>query len=119
MVIRLTWGVIALIHLLPALALVRPSLLSSLYGVEGGSPVYLLVWHRAALFVMAVVICIWAAFRPEVRPLAVVAMTISMVGFLILYVVNGSPETLRPIAWADLAGLPFLAYAAWDAFRSP
>lgn len=118
MMIKLAWGILGLIHLLPAVAFVRPSLLSSMYGIEGGSPAYLLIWHRAALFAMAVVICIWAALRPEVRPLAAVAMTISMVGFLLLYLLNGSPLSLRTIAWADLAGLPFLAFAAWDAFRS-
>ena len=118
MVIKLAWGVLALIHLLPAVALVRPSLLSSLYGVDAGSPVYLLIWHRAALFAMAVVICIWAALRPEVRPLASVAMTISMVGFLLLFLLNGSPPNLRTIALVDFAGLPFLAIAAWDALRS-
>ena len=118
MMIKLAWGVLALIHLLPAIALVRPTLLSSLYEIDAGSPVYLLIWHRAALFAMAVVICIWAALRPEVRQLAAVAITISMVGFLLLYLLNGSPPNLRAIALADLAGLPFLAFAVWDAFRS-
>jgi hypothetical protein len=39
-----------------------------------------------------------------------------MISFLILYFGGGSPPALRVIAIADLIGLPFLAYAAWDAF---
>ena len=32
--VRLAWFLLALIHALPAIALVRPALLTSLYGVE-------------------------------------------------------------------------------------
>lgn len=118
MAIKLSWAILALIHLIPALALVRPSLLETLYAIDPHSPTYVLLWHRAALFAMAVVICVWAIFRPEVRLLASVAMAISMVGFLMLFVLNGSPPSLRMIAIFDLAGLPFLGFAAWNAFRA-
>ena len=118
MAVKLSWAILALIHLIPALALVRPSLLTTLYAIDLNSPVYILVWHRAALFAMAVVICVWAVFRPEVRALASVAMAISMIGFLSLFILNGSPPSLRVIALADLACLPFLAFAAWNASQS-
>ena len=64
--VRLAWLLLALIHVLPAIALVRPALLTKLYGVELASPVYTLLWHRAALFVVILLICCWAAIRPEV-----------------------------------------------------
>ena len=117
MAAKLSWAILALIHLLPALALVRPSLLTTLYAIDPQSPVYILVWHRAALFAMAVMICIWAIFRPEVRQLASIAIAISMIGFLALYMLNDMPASLRMIAFADLVGLPFLAFAAWNAWR--
>lgn len=116
--VRLAWLLLALIHALPAIALVRPSLLTTLYGVEPEAPAFALLWHRAALFAVVLLICCWAAFRPEVRQLAVVAVAISMVGFLIIYGVQGMPANLRTIAITDLIGLPALAFVAWSAFRS-
>jgi hypothetical protein len=40
-----------------------------------------------------------------------------MVGFLIIYCVQGMPADLRTIAIADLVGLPALAFVGWSAFR--
>jgi hypothetical protein len=114
---RLSWLVLAAIHLLPALALLRPALLVRLYGVESGSVPALLLHHRAALFAAILITCLWAAFVPGVRQLASVVVGLSMLGFLLLYWSGGSPPALRIIAIADAAGLPFLAYAAWQAFR--
>lgn len=115
--VRLAWILLALIHALPAIALVRPALLTSLYGIDAASPAYTLLWHRAALFAVILLICCWAAFRPEVRQLAVVAVTISMIGFLLIFWVQGMPANLRTIAIADLVGLPALAFVGWSAFR--
>ena len=115
--VRIAWLVLALIHALPALALVRPSLLTVLYGADPSLPAYALLWHRAALFAVILMMCLWAAVRPEVRPLSVVAVAISMVGFLVIFWLQDMPAVLRPIAIADLVGLPALAFAAWSAFR--
>lgn len=117
MVAVVCWVVLGVIHLLPAIALVRPSLLATLYGVAPGSLASLLLQHRAGLFLVILVTCAWAVLRPEVRPLASVAVAISMVSFLCLYTAGGQPPGLRVVAIADLIGLPFLAAAAWSAFR--
>ena len=61
--------------------------------------------------------CVWAAFVPEGRKLAVLVVGISMLSFLALYFLAGSPEPLKRIAIVDLAGLPVLAGVAWFAFR--
>lgn len=116
--VRLAWFLLALIHTLPAIALVRPSLLTTLYGVEPASPAYTLLWHRAALFAVILLICCWAAIRPEVRQLATFAVTFSMAGFLLIYWAQGMPANLRTIAVADLVGLPALAFVGWNALRS-
>lgn len=115
--VRLAWLLLALIHALPAIALVRPSLLTTLYGVDPNSPAFTLIWHRAALFAVILVICCWAAIRPDVRQLAAVAVAISMLAFLAIYAFQGSPPSVRTIAIADLVGLPALAFVAWNAFR--
>lgn len=117
MIASLCWVVLGLVHLLPALGLFRPAMIGTLYGVAPGSTTFLLLQHRAALFLLVLVLCLWAVWRPEVRPLASVTVAISMVAFLWLYVGAGMPPALRQIAIVDLAGLPFLAVAAWQAFR--
>lgn len=116
MIAVICWGVLGLVHLLPALALFRPSLISALYGVPAESATFLLLHHRAALFVCVLAICAWAALRPEVRSLACVVVAISMMSFLWLYAAAGQPAAMRQIAIADLVGLPFLAIAGWLAF---
>jgi hypothetical protein len=116
MIERLAWGLLVLVHMTPALALFAPSLLTKLYGVKSGEPMFLLMHHRAALFLAVVVACIWCALDPGPRRLGVVLVAISMLSFLALYFTNGSPASLKQIAIADLIGLPALVYVAWKAF---
>ncbi len=116
MLIIVCWTVLAAIHFMPALALFRPTLISALYGVDGSAPVFLLLHHRAALFLAIFALCIWAIFHPGSRQIAVIAVGISMLSFLVLYALSGQPAALRSIALADAVGLPFLAYAAWHSF---
>ncbi len=117
-VARLCWALLALLHALPAFALIRPALIPKLYGVNAGTDAALLLQHRAALFLAVVVVCFWAFARPEVRQLASVVVALSMLSFLLLYWAGGSPAALRQIAIADLIGLPVLAVATWQAFRA-
>jgi hypothetical protein len=117
MLVKWCWAILALIHVAPALALFKPVLLTSLYGVQTGTVTYVLLHHRAALFVGVLVTCIWSLLQPESRQLGAVVVGVSMLSFLMLYVVYGMPESLRVIAVADLIGLPFLMIAGWQAFR--
>lgn len=116
MIERAAWALLALVHVTPALALFAPSLLTRLYGVQSGESLFLLMHHRAALFLAVFVICIWCAIDPTPRKLSVIVVAISMLSFLALYFANGSPPALKQIAIADLIGLPALAYVAWKAF---
>lgn len=118
MIERLAWAVLALVHVTPALALFAPSLLTRLYGVQTGEPLYLLMHHRAALFLAVFVTCIWCAIDPTPRKLGVIVVAISMASFLALYFTNGSPPALEQIAIADLIGLPALLYVGWRAFAA-
>jgi hypothetical protein len=117
MVQLILWLILAAIHFMPALAFFRPAMLTSLYRLQPDNPLFLLMHHRAGLFVAVFVACIWAAVMPEGRKLAVLVVGISMVSFLVLYWQAGAPIALRKIAQADLAGLPVLAGVAWLAFR--
>jgi hypothetical protein len=113
---RICWAVLALVHLTPAFALVRPALITRLYGVGRGSALFLLMQHRAALFGVVLIACIWATLDPSVRRPAAVATALSMLSFLALWSLAGAPATLRSIALADAVALPALAYVAWRAF---
>lgn len=108
---------VALGHLLPALALFQPSLITRLYGVAPDSALFLLMHHRAALFFAVLVACIWAAFDPGGRKLAALLAAISMLSFLFLYHSRGRPAALSTIALVDLIGLAPLAWAGWHAFQ--
>jgi len=111
------WLALAAIHLTPALAAVRPALLTSLYRLQPDKSLFLLMQHRAALFAAVVAACVIAAFHAPSRPLAVAVTGISMVSFLILYAVAGQPAPLRTIARVDLIGLVPLAIVAYLAFQ--
>ena len=115
----LAWLALAAVHLLPALAFFRPSMLTALYGLAPDNPLFVLMHHRAALFVAVLAACLWAAFDPGARRLASVVVAISMVSFLLLYSLGGSPPMLRRIALVDLAGLVPLCIVAVAAFRRP
>ena len=113
---RLCYAVLALIHILPASMLFRPQAIGSLYRIDADGPLLALLQHRAALFAIVVLACIWAIVDPASRKLAAAVIATSMLSFLAIYWNAGSPAALKSIALADLAGLPFLVLAAWSAF---
>ena len=115
----IAWLILALVHLMPVLAFFIPSLLTKLYGLAPGNALFLLMHHRAALFLAILVICVWSAFDLTPRRLASVAVAISMISFLGLYWLQGAPPALRQIAVVDLIGLPALGYVLWRAFAIP
>ena len=112
------WALLAAIHLIPAVALFRPAMIQTLYGVDPAAPSFVLLHHRAALFAVVVVICVAALFDPSVRRLASVAVFISMATFVMLWWNAGQPAALRTIAIADMVGLAPLAVVAWQAWRA-
>jgi hypothetical protein len=118
MIIKICWALLSLLHVMPALALFRPALLEKMYGVRPGSELFTLLHHRAALFLVIVVISVWAMFRPEVRALASITVGISMMSFILVWWLSGASPALRTIAVADMIGLPILLFVAWQAFRS-
>ncbi len=112
------WLILAAVNAMPALAFFQPSLLTKLYRLQPDNPLFLLMHHRAALFMVIFCACIWAAFDPKSRQLAASAVGVSMIGFLVLYWRAGSPKALKKIAQIDLLGLPALAYVGWMAFST-
>ena len=68
----------------------------------------------ATAWLLVGLLCLWASWWAPVRPAALLAAAINVVGFLGFYALYGNPAgALRTIAIADLIALPPLAYAAW------
>ena len=116
MLVELSWLAIALIvHSAPAMLFFRPGLTEKLYGVAAEDTTGLLLIHRGALFLGIVVVSLFAAFHADGRPAASIVVTISMIGFLLVYLKAGLPSgPLRKIAIVDFIGLIPLAIVLWD-----
>lgn len=111
------WAALAAVHALPAAALIAPGQLKRLYGVEPHGPAGLLLTHRGALFLALVVLCLFAMADAAVRPAASVAVGLSVLSYLALYVRAGRPAgPLRMVAWADVAALAPLLVVTVAAF---
>ena len=67
MIDRILWLCLAAIHAMPALALLRPAMLTRLYRLPPDSPLFLLMHHRAALFAGVFMLALWAVVDPSVR----------------------------------------------------
>lgn len=113
------WTLLALVHVMPAVVLVRPGLIKSLYGVEAAGDLGVLLMHRGGLFLAIVLVCLYAAWEPGARRAASLVVAISVVSFLAIYVSAGVPAgSLRLIALADLIALAPLGLVAWQAWRN-
>ena len=97
MMLKIAWLILAAIHALPALALFRPAMIGQLYRVASDNPLFLLLHHRAALFLVIFLLAVWAAFDPASRRMASVGVGVSMVSFLILYWSAGSRPRWKPL----------------------
>lgn len=116
---RICWLILAVaVHLPPFAAFFAPSLIARLYSVHADDPNFALLHHRAALFGVIVVACLWAALDPDVRKLSAVVTALSMISFLVIYLTYGQPASLRTIAIVDILGLPLLFYVGWKAFAA-
>ena len=111
---------IRILFLLPALAAVAPASLTRLYGVPASDSALLtLLQHRAVLFALLAGALVLAAFRPDLRWPALVAVSVSMASFLLIAALRGELSgSLRSIVVADVAELLITLLAAILVLRS-
>ena len=103
---QIAWALLAIIHLGPALPTLMPRLVERLYAVPANGETGLFLVHRGVLFAAILLIAVFAIFDPSVRRLASLALAVSMLGFLVLYLRAGAPKnSLRKIAVIDAIGL--------------
>lgn len=114
MLVSLAWLALVLVHTPPALATFSPQMRKRMYGVDDGGPLGPILTHRGVLFLAVASVCVFAAFNAEARVAALLVTAISVIGFLIGYVLAGSPKRLRMIALVDAVALIPLAIVAVD-----
>ena len=114
---RITIACLALagiIHLLPLPGALGAGQLHRLYGVAVDDPnAVILLQHRALLFGLLGVLLIAAAFRPELRVVALVAGLVSTVSFLVIaWSVGGYKAQVSRVVLADVLAVVLLVLAA-------
>ena len=83
--------VVAVIHALPITGVLGAGKLSQLYGITIDDPnLVLLLRHRAVLFGLLSAYLAYAAVRPDLQGIALVAGLVSVVSFLLLAPPTGS-----------------------------
>jgi len=107
------------IHLLPLPGILGAGQLTRLYGVAADDPnVGILLQHRAVLFGLLGVLLIAAAFRPDLRAVALSAGLVSTVSVLaIAWCVGGYNAQVARVVAADLLAVVLLLVAAGIEWR--
>lgn len=103
--------VVGVIHLIPLSGALGVGRLNSLYGINIADPdVSILMRHRAVLFGLLGMFCIYAAIKPPLQFIALTAGAVSVGSFLYLaYATGGYNEELRRVFVADLVAAALLA----------
>lgn len=104
----------AIIHLLPIAGVLGSERLSILYGLSFDDPnLAILMRHRAVLFGLLGCFLIYAAFQPQLQPLAFIAGLISVISFLWLAWSIGDYNALvKRVVVADVVALVCLLVAS-------
>lgn len=107
------------IHLLPLPGILGAGQLTRLYGVSADDPnVGILLQHRAVLFGLLGALLIAAAFRPDLRAVALIAGLVSTASFLaIAWGVGGYNAQVARVVAADALAVILLLVAAGIEWR--
>ena len=118
---RILLGAVAVIHLLPLSGVLGAGSLARLYDLDFSSPdLEILMRHRAVLFGMLGALLLAAAWRPTLRPMALLAGLLSVLSFLALaLLVGGYGDAVARVVLADTVALCCLVAAALLQWRRP
>ncbi|NNE60468.1 MAG: phosphopantetheine adenylyltransferase [Woeseia sp.] len=102
--------IVGAIHVIPLSGVLGVGRLNSLYGINITDPdLSILMRHRAVLFGLLGLFCIYAAIKPPLYFIALTAGAVSVGSFLYLaYATGGYNEELRRVIVADLVAAVFL-----------
>lgn len=106
--------VVGFIHLLPLAGVLGRERLFSLYGVPVDDPnLEILMRHRAVLFGLLGVFLVYAAFKPPLQGVALLAGALSVGSFLLLaWSIGGYNSPLATVVMVDLVAVACLVIGA-------
>jgi hypothetical protein len=109
-----------IIHLLPLPGLFGAGQLRRLYGIAVDDPnLAILLQHRAVLFGLLGALLVAAAFRPELRTVALIAGLVSTLSFLVIaWGVGGYNSPVARVVAADIVAVLLLLLAAVIEWRT-
>lgn len=115
-VISVMLVIVGVIHLLPLSGVVGREQLTNLYGISFVEPnITILMRHRAVLFGLIGLFLIYAAFRPPLQPLALIAGFISIISFFYLaWSVGGYNALIARVIIVDVVALVCLLIASFS-----
>lgn len=106
--------VVAVIHLLPLIGVAGASRLAALYGISVQEPnLEILLRHRAVLFGMLAAFLAFAAFRPALHGMGLLAGLLSVASYLLVaWRVGGYNAALATVVRVDIVALALLVVGA-------
>ena len=119
LLVATAWIGLALIHLLPSLGVASNTVRRQLYGVAPHGDMAVLLAHRGVIFAALVIGAFAASLWESMRYPCAVPISISVLGFLAVYIRGGAPAgPLRRLALADLAAIPLLLLVWYDVWSA-
>lgn len=119
-VIRLSFGVAGVIHVLPLAGLLGRHTLERAYGVTlgEGQDLTILMQHRALLFGLLAAGCFAAIFVSTWRwPVGIAALT-SMVGFVLIAAFQARGPAISNVMWVDAVAAVLLVLGLLCHFKA-
>lgn len=118
--IRLSFAVTGLIHVLPLAGLLGRPVLERMYGVTlgDGQDLTILMQHRALLFGLVAGACFVAVAIPGWRWPAGIAALISMVGFVVIAAFQAHGLPIAKVMWIDVGAALLLIFGLLLHFRA-
>nr|WP_315491537.1 hypothetical protein [uncultured Rhodoferax sp.] len=119
-VIRLSFAVTGLIHVLPLAGLFGRPLLERAYGVSlgEGHDLTILMQHRALLFGLLATACFAAVAFPGWRWPVGIAALISMLGFVLIAALQAHGLPIAKVMWIDVGAALLLSLGLLLQFKS-
>lgn len=105
--------IVGLINFIPITGVASADTLARLYGIPAPQgDLLILMKHRALLFGILGALILASAFRPHLQNTAIICAFASMIGFIILALLEGTygPE-IKKVITADIIGLILLSAA--------
>ena len=119
-VIRFSFAVTGLVHVLPLAGLFGRPILERAYGITlgEGHDLTILMQHRALLFGLLAAACFAAVMYPGLRWAVGIAAMISMLGFVLIAVLQTHGLPIAKVMWIDVGAALLMSLGLLLHFKS-